>query len=265
MNEHKFPKPSSFQQLRTTQSIFEKLPLEAKKWAESLPWNERRYVLSLCHLLCAATPGMQADFLDDYTANGLVSRKLEHRDTQGRVEEHLKKFQIETELTDTVLRSYIRQFYIHSAQDVRRQPDRYLESALRLVLNTEERTNVFNYILGFEVIKMMFKMSWLQHERLYQLQKNQYYFFNSYIKPVQHTHKINGIVMPANKVNFFEKRDYFVQKPEIKERKLIELVMATFTTDVVTSLGFSIIRNVDYLVFDYEYIYNPEPENVFIQ
>ncbi len=248
---------------RKTESIFEKLPPEAKKWAESLPWNQRRYVLSLCHLLCAATPGMQADFLDDYTANGLVSRKLEHRDTQDRVKEHLKKFHISTELNDSVLRSYIRQFYIHSAQDVRRQPERYLESALRLVLNTEERTNVFNYILGFEVIKIIFKMSWLQHERLYQIQKNQYYFFKVYIKPIQHTHIINGIVTPTPKKLFFDKRDYFVHKPDLKEKKLLELAIATFTTDIVTNLGFSIIRNIDYLVFDYEYIFDLEQEGVF--
>lgn len=256
---------SDFQQQRTSESILEKLPPEAKKWAESLPWNQRRYVLSLCHLLCAATPVMQADFLDDYTANGLVARKLEHRDTQDRVKEYLKKFQINTELNDSILRSYIRQFYIHSAQDVSRQPERYLESALRLVLSTEERTNVFNYILGFEVVKMIFKMSWLQHERLYQIQNNQYYFFNTYIKPIQYAHKINRIVTPTPKIIFFEKRDYFVQKPDLKDKKLIELVMATFITDVVTNLGLSIIRNPDYLVFDYEYIFHPEQESVFSQ
>ena len=153
-------------------SILAKLPLEARSWVESLSWHQRRYMLSLCHLMCASTPEIQAEFLDDYTADGLVSRKLEDQETKQRVGEYLKEFRIQTELTEAVLRSYIKQFYIHSAQDTRRQPDQYLQSALKLMSSSEERNNVFNYILGFELLKMMFGMSWLQQERLYRLQRN---------------------------------------------------------------------------------------------
>ncbi|HEY9648887.1 MAG TPA: hypothetical protein V6C88_21080, partial [Chroococcidiopsis sp.] len=153
-------------------SILGRLPSEARQWFESLPWHQRRYILSLCYLMCAAPPEVQAGFLDDYTADGLVSRKLDDRDTEQRVKEYLREFRIETELSEATLRLYIRQFYIHSAQDARRQPDLYLESALRLVFSTEERNNVFNYILGFELLKMLFRMSWHQHERLYRLQRN---------------------------------------------------------------------------------------------
>ncbi|MEO0490696.1 MAG: cobyrinic acid a,c-diamide synthase, partial [Cyanobacteria bacterium J06659_2] len=109
------------------------LPLQARHWLQSLPWAQRRYVLSLCHLMCATPPEMQAEFLDDYTADGLVSRIIQDRDTQQRVNVYLKQFRINTDLSETVLRSYIRQFYIHSAQDMRQQPDLYLESALKLV------------------------------------------------------------------------------------------------------------------------------------
>ncbi|MBD1922833.1 cobyrinic acid a,c-diamide synthase [Microcoleus sp. FACHB-831] len=264
MTEQRFrlPVPSA---LRTVDSMLEKLPPEAKKWVESLPWSQRSYVLSLCHLMCASTPEMQAEFLDNYTADGLVSRTLEDRDTQQRVNQYLKQFQIKTELSESVFRTYIRQFYIHSSQDVRRQPDLYLESALRLVVSTEERNNVFNYILGFELIKMMFKMSWLQHEKLYQLQINQEDFYHKYIKPIQYAHKVNGIVTPKQKATFFDKRDYFVQEPEIKDKKLIELEIATFTTHTVMDLGFSVIRNINSLVFDYEYIFKSEQESVFSQ
>ncbi|HHP7244077.1 MAG TPA: cobyrinic acid a,c-diamide synthase, partial [Elainellaceae cyanobacterium] len=172
-------------------NILGKLPLEAREWVESLSWQQRRYVLSLCHFICAASPQAQAEFLDNYTADGLVSKKLEDRDTRQRVTNYLRHLRIDTELTATVLRRYIRQFYVHSAQDARRQPDLYLESALKLIFNTEERNNVFNYVLGFELFRMLFCMSWQQHERLYRLQRNQEDFINTYIKPVQHTHRIN--------------------------------------------------------------------------
>lgn len=245
-------------------SILDKLPQEVKKWAESLPWEQRRYVLSLCHLICAAPPEKQAEFLDDYTADGLISKILEDRDTKDRVHDYLQSFQINTELTEDVLRNYIRQFYIHSAQDAHRKPDLYLESALRLVTSTEEKNNVFYYILGFELLKMMFQMSWLEHERLYRLQRNQDEFISVYIKPIQRAHKMNGIIVPKDADIFFAKRDYFIQKPKISRRKLVELVMATFATDIVTQFGFSVIRHLNSLIFDYEYIFMPEQEAIFL-
>jgi hypothetical protein len=246
-----------------SECIFEILPSEAKSWFESLSWQQRRYVLSLCYLLSTASPDTRASFLDDYTADGLVSRMLEDKATKERVRENLKHFQIATELDEIVLRTYIRQFYIHSAQDNYRQPGQYLESALKLVLNTEERNNVFNYILGFELLKTMFQMSWLQHEKLYRLQRNQEEFVNLYIKPIQHAHKVNGIIVPRDEKLFFARRSYFVQQPNIARRKLVQLVMATFPTDLVTQFGFSIIRHTNSVVFDYDFIYEPDHEVLF--
>ncbi|MBW4658099.1 MAG: cobyrinic acid a,c-diamide synthase [Drouetiella hepatica Uher 2000/2452] len=245
-------------------SILAKLPAEARVWVESLSWHQRRYMLSLCHLMCASTPEIQAEFLDDYTADGLVSRKLEDQETKQRVGQYLSDFHIQTELSEAVLRSYIKQFYIHSAQDTRRQPDQYLQSALRLVFSSEERNNVFNYILGFELLKMMFCMSWLQHERLYRLQRSQDEFINVYIRPIQHAHRINGIVVPKDEGVFFAKRNYFVQQPEISPKKLIELVIATFTTEMTSSFGFSVIRHGNALCFDYSYIFQPESDIIFV-
>ncbi|NEO27857.1 MAG: cobyrinic acid a,c-diamide synthase, partial [Kamptonema sp. SIO4C4] len=184
-------------------------------------------------------------------------------DTQAKVKRHLESFHIHTDLSPNVLRKYIRQFYIHSAQDVRREPEKYLESALRLVVSPEEKNYVLNYILGFELIKMMFKMSWLQQERFYSLQHNQEEFFNTYIKPIQYAHRINGIIQPKDKKMFFAQRNYFVQKPEISDKKVLELIMVTFTTDTVSNLGFSIVRNIRPVPFDYDYIYQPEEQRIF--
>ncbi len=251
--------------ISTAESLLLKLPPEARHWAESLPWAERRYVLSLCHLMCAASPEMRAQFLDDYTADGLVSKVLEDRDTKQKVGQYLKEFRVHTDLSTSSLRRYIRQFYVHSAQDMRTQPDLYLESALRLVMSTEERNHVFYYILGFELIKMMFRMSWHQHEKLYRLQRSQEEFIQTYIKPIQHTHRINQIIVPKDENLFFARRDYYVKQPVISEKKLIELAMATFTTEVTTGFGFSLIRHPQALVFDYAYIFEMESDAIFLQ
>ncbi|MFB2933815.1 cobyrinic acid a,c-diamide synthase [Aerosakkonemataceae cyanobacterium BLCC-F154] len=252
-------------QSNTAKSMLEKLPPPAREWAESLPWEQRRYVLSLCHLLCAASPEVQADFLDSYTADGLVSRMLEDRDAQQQLEKYLRRFYISTEINQPVLKTYVRQSFIHSSQDLRRQPDLYLESALRLVLSTKESNSVFNYILGFELLKMIFQMSWSQHERLTALQKSPTSFVKNLIKPIQKSHRLNGIIVPKHEKVFFEKHDYFVQVPSIPEKRLIDLVMFTFSIDTVSELGFSIIRHPQSLVFDYEYIFQSEKEGIFTQ
>lgn len=241
----------------------QQLPPPTKDWFESLSWHHRRYMLSLCHLMGAGSPNIQTEFLDDYTAEGLISRKLADKEAEQQFHEHLKEFGIPTELTATVLRHYIQQFYIHKAQDARCQPDLYLKSALRLVFSTEEQTNIFNYILGFELLKIMFRMSWFQHEKLYRIQRNQEEFIATYIKPIQHAHRVNGIIVPKDESVFFAKRNYYVQVPELPEKKLLALVIATFTADVVTSFGFSIMRHPNALTFDYDYLFNSDPEMIF--
>ncbi len=240
--------------------MLDKLPKEAQEWAESLPWKQRRYVLSLCHLLCAAPAEVQAAFLDEYTAEGMITKILTDYDAQKTIELSLAKFHITTSLTGENLRKYIRQFYIHSAQDMRRQPNKYLESALKLVASHQEKNNILNYILGFEIIKILFQMSWLEQERFYRLQINQDEFYHRYVKPIQYAHRVNKIVNPKDENVFFAKRDYYVQKPEIKEKKLVELIMLTFSTEQVCNLGFGLSHSLKHIVFDYDYIYNEQEE-----
>ncbi|MEB3339857.1 cobyrinic acid a,c-diamide synthase [Okeania sp.] len=241
-------------------SILEKLPQEVKQWAASLPWNQRRYVLSFSYILCASSPEKQAEFLDDYIADGLAVKMLQYINTINRINEYLRRFRTKTKINESVLRNYIKLYYIHTAQNASRHTQHYLESAIKLVLNTEERNQVFNYILGFELIKIMFTMSWLQHERLARLQTNQEDFINTYIKPIQHAHQINGIILPKDKGIFFAKRDYYVQIPEISPKKLVELVIATFTPDNVNKCGFIIIRHIKALRFDFDYIFQQQEQ-----
>lgn len=257
----KKPKYKDVSDPRVSDSILEKLPPEVKLWAESLPWEQRRFVLSFSFILCGSSAEKQAEFLDDYFADGLAFKMLQEIHTVKRVNIYLKEFRTGTKIDEYLLRNYIRQYYIHCAQDVRRQPDEYLESALKLVLNSEEKYHVFHYIIGFELFKLMFHMSWLQHEKLARLQTNQEIFINNYIKPIQHAHQVNGLIVPKDKRIFFAKRDYYIQVPEISQKKLIELVMVTFTADKAIECGFSIIRHIKALRFDYDYIFQSQEQD----
>lgn len=243
--------------------MLDNLPPEVRQWVEGLSWQQRRYMLSLCHLLCASSPQDQAQFLDDFTADGIIAKILVDYDTQEQMDQQLKQFHIDSVLTEKRLRVYIRQFYIHAAQDMHRQPDQYLQSALQLVIKKQEQGKVLNYILGFEVIKLFFLMSWEQHEKLYQLQINQDEFFTRYIKPIQYTHRINSIVVPKDEKVFFAKRDYYIQIPQIPNRKLLVLIMATFSCETITEFGFSISRNENHIIFDYDFIFAPAHDPIF--
>ncbi|MEB3273169.1 MAG: cobyrinic acid a,c-diamide synthase [Prochlorothrix sp.] len=245
--------------VQTTQegSIFGLLPEEVQDWVDHLSWRERRYVLSLCHLLCAAPMESQAEFLDDFTADGLLARMLNDRDTTQQVEHFLEHFHLQTHLTQTTLRHYIYQLYLHSAQDSRRQPAQYLESALGLVTDNQRHHQILSYVLGFEIIKMMFCMSWSQHERLYQLQRNQEDFLRTYIQPIQKAHRLNHVITP-NSGSFFSRRTYFIQQPQLSGRRLVEIAMATFMAEIVVDLGFSVIRHERAFCFDFDYIYQPD-------
>ena len=215
-------------------------------------------------LMCASSKYKTTDCVENSTSEEVVAKNILEQFPHLIIEKHFRKFHINTELNELVLSNYIKQFYIHLSQDLRTNSDSHFEVALQLISNKKDRNTIFYYILGFEVLKMIFQMSWLQHERLYELQKNQESFIINYIKPIQNTHRINGIIVPRYENIFFAKRSYFVKKPKIKDKKLTELVMATFTTDTVKTLGFLIVRHLNFLVFDYQYIFGNEPESLFL-
>lgn len=243
---------------RSTVSVLSSLPVEAKDWLTTLPWEQRRYVLSLCHLVCATPSNQQAEFLDAYTAEGLLSHIDDDTDTRQRVNKHLSRFRSKTELDDDTVRRYIRQAYMHSVQDARSRPDLYLETALKLMGSAQEHSSVLSYILGFEILKLLFAMSWEQHERLYHLQPNQDEFNREYIRPVQDAHKRHGFVTPKDENNFFARREYFIRTPKIRPEKMAVYIIEAFSADKIIELGFSLLRHPNAILYDHAYIYGPE-------
>ncbi|MEM6450686.1 MAG: cobyrinic acid a,c-diamide synthase [Cyanobacteria bacterium P01_D01_bin.105] len=242
--------------LNHTTPILTDLPPEARDWLTSLPWQQRRYVLSLCHLVCATPSAQQAEFLDAYTAEGLLSHIGDDADMRQRVNEHLSRFRSEAAIDDETVRKYIRQMYVHSVQDARERTDLYIETALMMMGNVQDHSSVLSYILGFEILKLLFSMSWEQHERLYHLQPNQDDFTREYIHPVQASHKRHGIVKPKDRENFFARREYFVKTPNIHPKRMVNLIIEAFSADKIIALGFSILRHPNAIHYDHDYIYS---------
>lgn len=238
--------------------LLSRLPDEAKDWLTDLPWEQRRYILSLCHLVCATPAKEQTEFLDSYTAEGLLSHIAADTDTRQRVNEHLKRFRCDIELNDETFRRYIRHVYLHSMQDTEQRPELYLETVLMLMSSARKRSSVLCYILGFEILKLLFQMSWAQHERLCSLQVNQDDFTRTYIQPVQRSHKRHKIVVPRDEKEFFARRDYYIKRPNLAPKQLIEMIVEAFTADKIIEVGFSLLRHHNAIHFDYAYVYEAE-------
>ncbi|MCL2925555.1 MAG: cobyrinic acid a,c-diamide synthase, partial [Trichodesmium sp. MAG_R04] len=87
---------------------------------------------------------------------------------------------------------------------------------------------------------------------------------NTYIKPIQHAHQVNDIILPKDKDVFFAKRNYYVKIPKISPKKLDELVIEAFTPKEVNKCGFIITRHIKALRFDFNYIFQEqEQEGIF--
>ncbi len=175
------------------------------------------------------------------------------------VQFHLSRLQRPTELTETLIKDYIRQFNFHALQDLRREASSFLESALQLFINQDDRNPILCYLLGFEIITMLFEMSWQQHERLYYLQHNQEYFFHHYIKPIQTAHRLNDTIIPRDADIFFAKRTYFIQRPFLRPKQLKAIAIATFPAETILQLGFEVMRHPRSFIFEASAIFD-EPE-----
>jgi hypothetical protein len=209
----------------------------------------------------------QSRLLSDYTTDKTIDRIFNAASLKQRVKFHLSRLQRPTEITPHLIKSYVRQFYLHALQDSRCEASRSLQSALQLFVShdsdaqavVDDRSPLLCYLLGFEIITMLFEMSWQQHERLYYLQHNQEYFFHQYIKPVQTAHRLNDKVVPRDRGMFFARRVYFIQRPSLRPQQLKAIAIATFPAETILKLGFEVIRHPRSFVFDNAAIFD-EPE-----
>ncbi len=202
--------------------------------------------------------------ITDDTTTQTIDRILNAAHLNHSVKYHLARLQRPTELTASFIQNYIQQFQFHALQDAHREASsKSLQSALQLFVSQDDEMRstvddchpILCYLLGFEIITMLFEMSWQQHERLYYLQHNQEHFFHHYIKPVQLAHRLNDKIIPRDAKLFFAKRTYFVQRPHLRPQQLKALALATFPAETILELGFEVIRHPQSFIFDHAAIF----------
>ena len=202
----------------------------------------------------------QSHLLRGYTADKTIDRILNACNLKTTVEYHLNRLhRPNSSLTPDLIQAYVSQFYLHALQDSRSEASNFLKSALQLFVRQDDRNPILCYVLGFEVITLLFSMSWYEHERLYYLQQNQEQFYCRYIKPIQVAHRLNEKIIPRDADIFFARRSYFIQHPSLRPQQLKAIAIATFPAEAVLKLGFDIIRHPRSFVFDQAAIFD-EPE-----
>lgn len=199
--------------------------------------------------------GMIDEFLESFSSTQEAAPS--DRDLQSQVQKHLDRFCLNVILTPESIHPYLRQFYIHIAQHSRTESPALLKRMGRL----DHRKYLMAYILGFELVKMMFRMSWQEQERLYCLQHNPEEFRALYICPIQLTHQLNELVVPRDRNRFFARRDYFVKRPKFRTNQLETLAMATFTAESILEFGFRVMRHAESFQFDYRAIFEVREES----
>ena len=202
----------------------------------------------------------QSHLLRGYTADNTINRILNACNLKASVEHQLKHLhRPNSSITTDLIQSYVSQFYLHALQDPRSEASNFLKSALQLFVRQDDRNPILCYVLGFEVITLLFGMSWHEHERLYYLQHHPEQFYYRYIKPIQVAHRLNEKIIPRDADIFFAKRTYFIQHPSLRPQQLKAIAIATFPAEAVLKLGFEIIRHPQSFVFDHAAIFD-EPE-----
>ncbi len=205
----------------------------------------------------------QSHLLRGYTADKTIDRIITACNLKTSVEHQLKRLdRPNPSLTSDRIQAYVSQFYLHALQDSRSEASSFLQSALQLFVCQDDRNPILCYVLGFEIITLLFGMSWQQHERLYYLQHNQEQFYYHYIKPIQVAHRLNEKIIPRDADIFFAKRAYFVQRPELRPQQLKAIAIATFPAEAILKLGFEIIRQPRSFVFDHAAIFDAPEQQV---
>ena len=202
----------------------------------------------------------QSHLLRGYTADKTIDRILNAYNLKTSVEHQLKRLHRPNHsLTPDLIQAYVSQFYLHALQDSRSEASTFLQSALKLFVRQDDRNPILCYVLGFEIITLLFGMSWHEHERLYYLQHHPEQFYYRYIKPIQVAHRLNEKIIPRDADIFFARRNYFIQRPSLRPQQLKAIAIATFPAEAVLKLGFEIIRHPRSFVFDHAAIFD-EPE-----
>ncbi|MCS6793601.1 MAG: hypothetical protein N3E45_15190 [Oscillatoriaceae bacterium SKW80] len=199
----------------------------------------RRYLLNSFTLFASISPEQQHQILNDLIQAEILNlAKKSQNYIQNKIIEVLKTFGIVKSMQPSEIADYYYRYYLMTGfipEDV----------------TADYLSKIIDFILGVEIAKMILSMSFIQQQRLFEIQgnySNQVILFYRYIKPIRRK-------LIADKVIKRDKRgEHYYAIPLLTESEKLDYVFELFNMDKILYLGSS-AKN---FTFDKEYIYNQE-------
>ncbi len=200
--------------------------------------STRRYLLNSLTLFACISPEQQHQALNDLIQSELLSLAQKTQTyLHDRIHLALNHFGVDEAGESKRIAEYYYRYYL-------------LTGTVPENLTAEYLTHLLNFIVGIEVIKIIFKMSFIEQQRFFEIQGRyavQVMIFYRYIKPARDK------LIQEKLVNRDVSGSYYYTKRGLSEEKILDYIFEVFKLENIENLG-ELAKD---LQFDREYIYKP--------
>lgn len=205
--------------------------------------STRRFLLNALTLFATVSPEQQHQAINDLIQSELVvladkSQKFLER----RVREILSRFHIAKTLSERETQEYYYRYYMLTGVI----PEKLTPDCLNLLLR---------FVVGTETIKMLFRMSFMEQQRFFELQgkySTQAMLFYRYIKPIR------AKLFREEVLKRDASGNHYYRHLTLEDEEILDYVFDIFELDRVLYLGDFAER----LVFEPDYIFSVAEEGV---
>ncbi|WP_044170058.1 hypothetical protein [Kamptonema formosum] len=198
--------------------------------------STRRYLLNSMTLFASISSEQQHQILNDLIQSELLNLAAQSKKyLQDRIADAFNKFCISKNLGENEIAEYCYSYYVSSGI----LPDNMTADSLK---------KLGDFILGIELLKSIFLMSFVEQQRFFELQGNyssQAVLFYRYIKPIR------SKLIKEKVVNRDIIGNYYYSRPWVKEMELVDYIFELFNLESILYLG----QTAKNLTFEKEYIY----------
>lgn len=204
--------------------------------------STRRFLLNVLTLFAAISPEQQHQAINDLIQFEIVILSERSRDfLRRRVQSILDRFHLTKDLSENDIREYYYRYYILTGTIPERLTPDYLNFLMK-------------FIVGVELILMMFSMSFMEQQRLFELQgkySTQALLFYRYIRPIREKLAREKIVTrdPSG--------HHYYRRPKLDHSEMMDFVFEVFDLDRIAYLG----EYAEKLSFEKDYIQG-QPEEI---
>lgn len=203
--------------------------------------STRRFLLNALTLFAAISAEQQHQAINDLIQFEIVILSDRSREfLRRRVQSILHRFHLEKDLTEHDIREYYYRYYILTGTIPERLTPDYLNFLMK-------------FIVGIELIIMIFCMSFMEQQRFFELQgkySTQALLFYHYIRPIRDKLVRERIVTRDSSGN------HYYRRPLLDGSEVMDFVFEVFDLDRIAALG----EYAEKLAFERDYIHS-RPED----